>query len=214
MPGIDYGVLDSLLGYALRRAQIVIYEDFVRTLSPWNITPQRFSALTVISGNPSLKLTQLAHILGIEGERVGILGIGIAGLAWAVVPFLDDPRDPDPRVVLIRQWRHATGGYMWEIPAGRRDAGEDPLATAHRELLARIGKIALELSALLDQRRDALGRVRIGKTKYGQVVDGDRVGAAGRVRVEDRLAGALLALLPGLRRRACHAVMLPAPRSQ
>ena len=68
--------------------------------------------------------------------------------AAAVVPFLDDPSESDPRVVLIRQWRHATGGYMWEIPAGRRDAGEDPLATAHRELREETGYAASTMTKL------------------------------------------------------------------
>ena len=43
--------------------------------------------------------------------------------ASAVVPFLDDPEDHDPRVLLLRQFRHAADGYIWEIPAGRLDAG-------------------------------------------------------------------------------------------
>jgi ADP-ribose pyrophosphatase len=59
--------------------------------------------------------------------------------AAAVLPFLDDPADPDPRVVLIRQFRHATGGFLWEIPAGRRAGDEDPEATAHRELAEETG---------------------------------------------------------------------------
>jgi ADP-ribose pyrophosphatase len=59
--------------------------------------------------------------------------------ASAVVPFLDDPRDDDPRVLLIRQFRHATGDYLWEIPAGRRDADEAPEATATRELREETG---------------------------------------------------------------------------
>ena len=46
--------------------------------------------------------------------------------ASAVVPFLDDPHDADPRILLIRQFRHATDGYLWEIPAGRRDGNESP----------------------------------------------------------------------------------------
>ena len=54
--------------------------------------------------------------------------------AAAVVPFLDDPLDADPRVVLLRQYRHATGDYFWEIPAGRRDPGEAPQDAARREL--------------------------------------------------------------------------------
>ena len=38
--------------------------------------------------------------------------------AAAVVPFTDDPRSPDPEVLLIRQFRHAADQYVWEIPAG------------------------------------------------------------------------------------------------
>ncbi|MBV7483265.1 MarR family winged helix-turn-helix transcriptional regulator [Bordetella sp. BOR01] len=63
--GIEYGALDSLVGYAIRRAQILIYEDFLAALEPWDITPQRFSALTLIAANARLKLTELARILGI-----------------------------------------------------------------------------------------------------------------------------------------------------
>lgn len=59
--------------------------------------------------------------------------------ASAVVPFLDDPRSADPRVVLIRQFRHATGDYLWEIPAGRRDANESAEAAAIRELREETG---------------------------------------------------------------------------
>ena len=63
--GVEYGVLDALVGYAIRRAQILIYEDFLAALQPWDITPQRFSALTLIVANAELKLTELARILGI-----------------------------------------------------------------------------------------------------------------------------------------------------
>jgi ADP-ribose pyrophosphatase len=43
--------------------------------------------------------------------------------------------DDEERVVLVRQYRHPVGGYLWELPAGLRDAeGEAPLATAQREL--------------------------------------------------------------------------------
>jgi ADP-ribose pyrophosphatase len=43
--------------------------------------------------------------------------------------------DDDDSVVLLRQYRHPVGGYLWELPAGLRDAdGEPPLETARREL--------------------------------------------------------------------------------
>jgi len=43
--------------------------------------------------------------------------------------------DDEGRVVLLRQYRHPVGSYLWELPAGLRDAdGEPPLETAKREL--------------------------------------------------------------------------------
>jgi ADP-ribose pyrophosphatase len=68
--------------------------------------------------------------------------------ASAVVPFLDDPGAPDPRVLLIRQFRHAANGFIWEVPAGRLDAGETPEACAHRELEEETGMRAGSLESL------------------------------------------------------------------
>jgi quinol-cytochrome oxidoreductase complex cytochrome b subunit len=45
-----------------------------------------------------------AHILFLEGELVGILGIGLAGALWLVVPFLDSP---DGRGTRARAWTMA-----------------------------------------------------------------------------------------------------------
>jgi len=71
--------------------------------------------------------------------------------AAAVVPFLDDPSAPDPRVLLIRHFRHAAGGWLWEIPAGRLDAGErdDPERCARRELKEETGCTAERVRPLL-----------------------------------------------------------------
>lgn len=68
--------------------------------------------------------------------------------ASAVVPFLDDPSDEDPRVLLIRQYRYAAGGHVYEIPAGRLDAGEAPEVCAGRELREETGYTAETLEPL------------------------------------------------------------------
>ena len=59
--------------------------------------------------------------------------------AAAVVPVLSDPTGPDPSILMIRQFRHAADGPLWEIPAGRLGPGEDPLECAKRELLEETG---------------------------------------------------------------------------
>jgi ADP-ribose pyrophosphatase len=68
--------------------------------------------------------------------------------ASAVVPLLDPPEDPDPRVLLIRQFRHAADGFIWEVPAGRLDPGEAPEACARRELEEETGMRASALERL------------------------------------------------------------------
>lgn len=69
--------------------------------------------------------------------------------ASAVLPFLDDIVAPDPRVLLIRQFRHAADGFIWEIPAGRLNAGEAPELCAGRELREETGYTAGKLRHLI-----------------------------------------------------------------
>src|SRR3954467_11564078 len=55
-----------------------------------------------------------------------------------VVLVVDDSRSV-ARVLLERQSRHAAAGYLWELPAGRIDAGENELKAAQRELIEETG---------------------------------------------------------------------------
>jgi len=54
--------------------------------------------------------------------------------AAAVVPVLSDPGGADPTILMLRQFRYATGGTLWEVPAGTLAPGEEPAACARREL--------------------------------------------------------------------------------
>jgi len=64
--------------------------------------------------------------------------------ASAVVPLREDGQ-----VLLIRQYRHAAGGYIYEIPAGKLAPGEEPRDCALRELEEEIGVRAGVLTPLL-----------------------------------------------------------------
>ena len=68
--------------------------------------------------------------------------------ASAVVPFLSDPTGDHPQVLLIRQYRYAADGYLFEIPAGRLDRGEDPRDCAVRELKEETGCTAQQVDHL------------------------------------------------------------------
>jgi ADP-ribose pyrophosphatase len=68
--------------------------------------------------------------------------------AAAIVPFLNDPEGDDPQILLLRQYRYAAGGYIYEIPAGRLDDGESPEACAVRELREETGCSAAQMEPL------------------------------------------------------------------
>jgi 8-oxo-dGTP pyrophosphatase MutT (NUDIX family) len=59
--------------------------------------------------------------------------------------------DGDGNVLLIRQYRHPLGTYLWELPAGLSDVdGEPPLDTARRELAEEVGMVARTWHTLVD----------------------------------------------------------------
>ena len=59
--------------------------------------------------------------------------------------------DADDRLMMIHQYRHAVRRRLWELPAGLLDVrGEDPVATAQRELTEETGLTADEWSTLVD----------------------------------------------------------------
>ena len=71
--GINYDILDELIGYAVRRAQLSIYEDFASAPGLEDMTPQRFSSLAIIGDNPGVSQTRLAEVMGIA--RSGVVAI-------------------------------------------------------------------------------------------------------------------------------------------
>ena len=57
-----------------------------------------------------------------------------------VILAIDESSNPaDPDVILIRQYRHAAGQFLLELPAGRIEPGEPPLAGAKREMIEETG---------------------------------------------------------------------------
>ena len=67
---LSLGVLNGHLGYFLRRVQVWVFQDFLRTLSRLQVRPAQYSVLAVIEANPGLSQSDLADFLGIERARL------------------------------------------------------------------------------------------------------------------------------------------------
>jgi DNA-binding MarR family transcriptional regulator len=72
-PAIALDVLNGHLGYFIRRVQVWVFQDFIRTLAQIDISPAQFSVMVVIRANPGLSQAELAATLGIERARLARL---------------------------------------------------------------------------------------------------------------------------------------------
>lgn len=79
---------------------------------------------------------QVAEPGGIRARRDVVRHSG------SIVVLAVDDQKPEPLILLEHQYRHAAESMMWELPAGRIDEGESPLAAARRELLEETGYTA------------------------------------------------------------------------
>lgn len=108
-------------------------------------SPGRVSSRRAYSGKIiSLDVDTVRFPDGSVGELEMIRHPG----ASAIVPFLSDPASADPQVLLIRQYRYAAEGYLYEIPAGRLNPGEAPKDCALRELKEETGCTAGQVDHL------------------------------------------------------------------
>ena len=83
----------------------------------------------------SLDVDQVRFPDGSTGEMEIIRHSGAA----AILPFLSDPAGEDPQIMLLRQYRYAANGYLYEVPAGKLESNETPRACAERELREETG---------------------------------------------------------------------------
>ena len=90
---IELGELSELLGYSLKRAQLKIFEDFLRCVAPLQLTPAQFSVLLLLDRNPGRNQTEIASTLGIlrpnfvamlDGLEAAICALGCARPTIAV----------------------------------------------------------------------------------------------------------------------------------
>jgi DNA-binding MarR family transcriptional regulator len=67
---VDLAQLDDRVGYFLRRLQIAIFKDFIRTLGPLDVRPAQYSVLVLIAANPGRSQAVIGKALNIERARL------------------------------------------------------------------------------------------------------------------------------------------------
>jgi len=116
--------------------------DSDRSDLPDPSTPSTPSNPSTPEDRPRWLRLEPEHVTLPDGREIVLDVVRHPG-ASAIVPMLDDDT-----VLMIRQYRHATGGTILEIPAGKLDPGEDPRTCAARELEEETGYRAGRLEAL------------------------------------------------------------------
>jgi DNA-binding MarR family transcriptional regulator len=125
---LDRGLLPSLLGYMLRRAQSAVFEDFAATFSKAGeaLTPGEFGLLVLVERNAGLSQMALARALGIDRSTL--------------VPILDRLQARD----LVERHRSPTDGRTHALALTQ--AGEKALARFSRLVRSHERRIASGLS--------------------------------------------------------------------
>jgi DNA-binding MarR family transcriptional regulator len=79
---LKLGALDGHLGYFLRRLQVSVFKDFIRTLAPMDVRPAQYSVLLLIEANPGRSQAAIGQALDIERARLARLLHGLEGRGW------------------------------------------------------------------------------------------------------------------------------------
>ena len=79
---LKLGTLDGHLGYFLRRLQVSVFKDFMRTLAPMDVRPAQYSVLLLVEANPGRSQAAIGQALDIERARLARLLHGLEGRGW------------------------------------------------------------------------------------------------------------------------------------
>ena len=100
----------------------------------------------IIPGKISTRRVHTGRIISLDTDTVRFPDGSVGEMdmirhpgASAIVPFLTEPTSTNPELLLLNQYRYAADQYLYEIPAGRLDAGEAPEHCAARELREETG---------------------------------------------------------------------------
>jgi DNA-binding MarR family transcriptional regulator len=141
---LQLGELSELLGYAMKRAQLKVFEDFLRCVAPLQLTPAQFSVLLLMDKNPGRNQTEIANTLGIlRPNFVSMLdGLESRGLCERV----RSANDRRSHILLLTEKGRAVLARAKKLVATKHEARlNELLGPANRmALLSMLAKIAGE----------------------------------------------------------------------
>src|SRR5215471_6621167 len=79
---MDIAQLNDRVGYFLRRLQVAIFKDFIRTLAPVDVRPAQYSVLVLIAANPGRSQAVIGKALNIERARLARMLHELEGRKW------------------------------------------------------------------------------------------------------------------------------------
>ena len=142
---LQMGELSELLGYSLKRAQLKIFEDFLRCMAPLQLTPAQFSVLLLLERNPGRNQTEIASTLGIlRPNFVSMLdGLESRGLCERV----RSASDRRSHILLLTDKGRAVLARAKKLVASKHEARLNELLGPENRLalLEMLAKIASEL---------------------------------------------------------------------
>lgn len=142
---LDLGELNELLGYSLKRAQLRIFEDFLRCVAPVKLTPAQFSVLLLLDRNPGRNQTEIAMTLGIL--RPNFVAMLDALENRGLCTRQRSPNDRRSHVLMLTDKGRTTLAKAKKLVADKHEARLiDVLGPRqHRAMLEMVAKLAKEL---------------------------------------------------------------------
>ena len=141
---LQLGELSDLLGYSLKRAQLKIFEDFLRCVAPLQLTPAQFSVLLLLDRNPGRNQTEIANTLGILRPNFVAMLDGLE--SRDLCARMRSTNDRRSHILMLTDKGRAVLARAKKLVAAKHEARlNELLGPANRAaLLAMLAKIASE----------------------------------------------------------------------
>ena len=142
---LDLGELSELLGYSLKRAQLRIFDDFLRCVAPVKLTPAQFSVLLLLERNPGRNQTEIANTLGIL--RPNFVAMLDALESRGLCTRERSPNDRRSHVLMLTDKGRTTLAKARKLVSDKHEARLIAVLGPHehRALLEMVAKLAQEL---------------------------------------------------------------------